>query len=90
MSDRVSHIWFGTSPPESPGALDVTRDEPFDPTKHGTPCSGWLLDTAPGERQDKNRRRMAATPKTRGKTASEPSRETSGHQAASSVGDMTR
>jgi hypothetical protein len=44
------HIWFGTSPAESPAAMNVSRDEPFDVARHGSPCTGWLLGAPDEER----------------------------------------
>jgi hypothetical protein len=44
------HIWFGTSPAENPAAMNVSRDEPFDGVRHGSPCAGWLLGTPDEDR----------------------------------------
>ena len=43
------HIWFGTSPAGDPASMNVSRDEPFDAARHGSPCSGWLIDAPPDE-----------------------------------------
>lgn len=49
QTGNPDHIWFGTSPANSASVLTVDRDEAFDPTRHGSPCSEWLLGPTDGE-----------------------------------------
>lgn len=57
-SDRAGnpdHIWFGATPADGAPTLTVHRDEPFDPVRHGSPCSEWLLGPADGAPRDGRR-----------------------------------
>ena len=50
QAGNPDHIWFGATPAGGTPTLTVHRDEPFDPVRHATPCSEWLLGPADGRR----------------------------------------
>ena len=52
QTGNPDHVWFGATPAVGTPTLTVHRDEPFDPVRHASPCSEWLLGPAAGARPD--------------------------------------